>query len=337
MSIMKQATNKTLTGKLQRHLKKLTDQEKLIIFKQLKANLAELLVDQYGRYVIVLFLKSNIIPIVDTLISFFDRLIYDLMKNKNGYLFCQSIIENKFKDIRLRRVLKKIDQNLPELIDDPYASLIVLTYVNLLSSNDMEAFVEYCKTDFMICLTNQTACKIFAKVFLKVSDVERLEIELHLKNIMPQVFEGKGGRELVEVFLIKSDSQSVQPLLKTVHNRLEEYLKQEDFEYFFNKIAELKRTEIIDEMITKVFLEDGLTDKQLLSIINHESANKILLTFFTLSSLQSKDKLCHKLSSLRQLGSNEFTQVGRKLLNLCDFYFSSHPNTFQLLSDQRTT
>lgn len=128
------------------------------------------------------------------------------MKNKNGYLFCQSLIELKFRDVRLRRVLKKIDMNLASLIADPYASLIVLSYANLLPPADMQEFVEYCKTDFKICLGNQTACKIFAKVFGKVSDVERLEIELHLKNIMPQVFDAKCGRDLVEVFLNKADN-----------------------------------------------------------------------------------------------------------------------------------
>lgn len=59
MSVVKQAMNKTLTGKLQRHIRKLPDEEKITIFKQLKGSLAELLVDQYARYVIVLFLKTS--------------------------------------------------------------------------------------------------------------------------------------------------------------------------------------------------------------------------------------------------------------------------------------
>ncbi len=58
-SLVEQAMHKTLTGKLQRHIKKLNDEEKVSVFKQLKAHLPELLLDQYGRYVIVLLLKSS--------------------------------------------------------------------------------------------------------------------------------------------------------------------------------------------------------------------------------------------------------------------------------------
>lgn len=100
MSIAEQAMHKTMTGKLQRYIKKLSDEEKVSLFKQLKISLPDLLVDQYGRYVVVLFLKTSneginigITSIVDALIANFDKLIFDLMKNKNGYLFCQSLIE----------------------------------------------------------------------------------------------------------------------------------------------------------------------------------------------------------------------------------------------------
>lgn len=245
------------------------------------------------------------------------------MKHKNGYLFCQSLIELKFKDIRLRRVLKKIDSNLASLIADPYAALIVLSYANMLPSADMQAFVDYCKKNFRICLGNQTACKIFAKVYGKVSDVERLEIELHLKNIMPQVFDAKCGRELVEVFLNKADNQSIHPLLKRVYSNLEEYIRSDDFEYFFNKVSELKKTEIIDEIISRIFFDRSLTDNQILALVNNETPNKVLLKFFTLSSFSCKDKLCNKLAMMLKQNPNGFTPPGLKLLSLCDFYFSS--------------
>ena len=58
-SLVEQAMHKTLTGKLQRHIKKLSDDEKVSVFKQLKAHLPDLLLDQYGRYVIVLLLKTS--------------------------------------------------------------------------------------------------------------------------------------------------------------------------------------------------------------------------------------------------------------------------------------
>lgn len=59
MSIPEQAMHKTMTGKLQRYIKKLSDDEKVAVFKQLKSSMQELLVDQYGRYVMVLFLKTS--------------------------------------------------------------------------------------------------------------------------------------------------------------------------------------------------------------------------------------------------------------------------------------
>lgn len=247
------------------------------------------------------------------------------MKNKNGSLFCQSLLELKFKDVRLRRVLKKIDENLQSLIADPNAALIVLAYAGQLPPSEMEAFVDYCIKDYKICLVNPMACRIYAKVFGKVSEVERLEIELHLKSIMPQIFDAKCGRELVEVFLTKADSQSLQPLLRRVYDKIEECIQSEDFGYFFAKLSELKKTEVIDEVIDRIFLDGTLSAASMLELINHETVNKVLLTFFTLSSLDSKDKLSHKLTALKQIYPKGFNSPGTKLLSLCENYFSGHP------------
>jgi hypothetical protein len=53
----------------------------------------------------------------------------------------------KFKDVRLRRILKKIDQNLGSLIADENAAQIILTYVTLLPPNEMADFVSYCQQE----------------------------------------------------------------------------------------------------------------------------------------------------------------------------------------------
>lgn len=147
-------------------------------------------------------------------------------------------------------------------MEDENASLVVLAYVSQLPQADLKDFVEYCKTEFKICLESPTACKVFAKVLSKVTDVERLEIELHLKKIMPQVFDGREGKELVEAFLTKADNQNLQPLLKQVLDHLEVYMKAEDSEYFFSKLAELKRTDIIDSILSLVFFEKKFSDQE---------------------------------------------------------------------------
>lgn len=59
LSLIEQAMHKTLTGKLQRQIKKLSEEEKIQVFKQLKPSLPELLTDMHARYVIVLFLKTS--------------------------------------------------------------------------------------------------------------------------------------------------------------------------------------------------------------------------------------------------------------------------------------
>lgn len=214
-------------------------------------------------------MTSDITSIVDALIANFDKLIMDLVKHKYGYLFCQSLIDVvyyftklKFKDVRLRRILKRLDSNLPELVADENASLVILVYANQLPAADMKEFVEFCKSEYKMCLQSGKACKIFAKVLSKVTDVEKLEIELHLKKIMPQVFDRNEGKELVEVFLSKADPQNLQPLLKQVFDKLTFYIRSEEFDYFFAKLAELKRTDIIDSIIQKIFFDSKINDKE---------------------------------------------------------------------------
>lgn len=165
--------------------------------------------------------------------------------------------------MRLRRILKKIDGNLKELMEDENASQVVLAYASQLPAADLKDLVEYCKTDFKICLRCSTACKVFAKVLGKASDVERLEMELHVKKIMPQVFDlREDGKELVEVFLMKADNQNLQPLLRHAQEKLDMYMKAENLEYFFAKLAELKRTDIIDSIISRVFFENRFNDRE---------------------------------------------------------------------------
>lgn len=324
MPILEQAMHKVHTGKLQRWLKKLTDDEKVAVFKQIKHTLHELLLDQYGKYVVVLFLKTNLTAIVDTLISTFDKMMDELIRNKQGALFCQSLIDVKFKDVRLRRVLKRIDKNLPELIQDETGSQTVLAYVTVLPPAEMADFVEYCKSNFRVCIGNHTACKIFAKVLFKVSDVERLEIELHLKTIMAQIFESKEGVELVEVFVTKADTQNMQGLLSRVYGKILDFLKSEDHEYFFAKIAELKNREIMNEAISRIFLAPGCpSDQEIVDLVNHEVANRTLLSFFTMTSFDVKDQMRRKLATLQANPAFSFSQNSKKLLSLCENYFGS--------------
>ena len=316
--------HKVHTGKLQRWLKKLTDDEKVAVFKQIKHTLHELLLDQYGKYVVVLFLKTNLTAIVDTLISTFDKMMDELIRNKQGALFCQSLIDVKFKDVRLRRVLKRIDKNLPELIQDETGSQTVLAYVTVLPPAEMADFVEYCKSNFRVCIGNHTACKIFAKVLFKVSDVERLEIELHLKTIMAQIFESKEGVELVEVFVTKADTQNMQGLLSRVYGKILDFLKSEDHEYFFAKITELKNREIMNEAISRIFLAPGCpSDQEIVDLVNHEVANRTLLSFFTMTSFDVKDQMRRKLATLQANPAFSFSQNSKKLLSLCENYFGS--------------
>lgn len=147
-------------------------------------------------------------------------------------------------------------------MEDENSSLVVLAYVSQLPAAEMKDFVEYCKMEFLICLKSATACKVFAKVLSKVSDVERLEIELNLKKIMPKLFELREGKELVEAFLTKADNQNLQPLLRHILDNLEIYMKADELEYFFSKLAELKRTDIIDFIVSRVFFENLFSDKE---------------------------------------------------------------------------
>ena len=322
-SIVEQAMHKTLTGKLQRHIKKLSDDEKAAVFKQLKPSLSELLLDQYGRYVIVLLLKTNIISVVDALIAHFNKQFNELLSNKHGHLFCQNLLELKFKDVRLRRILKKIDQSLKPLMEDYNSAQIVLAYVTQLPPNEMQDFIEYCQKDPRVCIENSTACKIFAKVYGKVTDLDRLAIEMQLKNIMPQVFNGGYGKELVEIFIVKADIQNLQPLAKKLYDDLPRYLSSEDFEYFFLKVTEIKRQEVIEETISRVFLNNTLDDQSVLSLINNEIANKNILNFFTLASLVIKNKMGAKLKALQTSKGTGINSIGNKLLTFCNDYFSN--------------
>jgi hypothetical protein len=323
LSVVEQAMHKTMTGKLQRNIRKMTDEEKASLFKQLKGNLDELSIDQYGRYVLVLFLKTSITSIVDALIAYFDKKLMEIIKHKFGLLFSQSLIDLKFKDVRLRRSLKRIDDSLAELMADQQAQLVVLIYANQLPSSDMEDFVEYCKKEYRACLDNPTACRVFAKVFGKVSDVNRLEIELNLKTILPQIFDGGYGKELVEVFFTKADSQNQMPLKKIIFENLPKYLTKEEYEYFFSKAIELKKTDLIDTLMTKIFKGDLLSDKQALEILNNATGYRTILSFFTLASLAAKDLMRVKLIRLRESHQEGFNNFGTKVLTLCNNYFSA--------------
>lgn len=312
-----------MTGKLQRNIRKMNDEEKITLFKQLKSHLHELATNPFGRYVLVLLLKTNITAIVDALIAYFDKRIMDIIKHKNGLLLSQSLIDLKFKDVRLRRSLKGIDKHLKELMADENAPSVILIYANQLPPSDMEDFVEYCKTEYHVCLGNSLACKIFAKVFSKVSDVDRLEIELNLKTIMPQILDGNYGKELVEVFFTKADPQNLLPLKKRLFERLDKYLTSEEYDYFFSKVVELKRTDLIDAVLTKLFKDGSTSDIRVCEIINHETGYKVILSFFTLASLGAKDLMREKLNELRISQGNCFNSFGKKVLSLCDSYFSA--------------
>jgi hypothetical protein len=323
MTIVEQAKHKTMTGKLQRNIRKMNDEEKISLFKQLKSNLHELATNLFGRYVLVLLLKTNITAIVDALISYFDKKVMELIIDKNGLLLSQSLIDLKFKDVRLRRSLKRIDSNLKELMADENAPSVILIYANQLPSSDMEDFVEYCKIDYHICLGNSQACKIFAKVYSKVSDVDRLEIELNLKTIMPQIFDGNYGKELVEVFFMKADPQNLLPLRKKLFEKLEIYLTSEEYDYFFLKVVELKKTDLIDAVMTHLFKDGSWSDIRVMEILNHETGYKVILSFFTLASLGAKDLMREKLNEIRKNQGGTFNSYGKKVLCLCDSYFSA--------------
>lgn len=323
MTLSEQAMHKTMTGKLQRHIRKMNDEEKISLFRQLKSNLHELATNVFGRYVLVLLLKTNIIAIVDALISYFDKRIMDLITHKNGLLLCQNLIDLKFKDVRLRRSLKRIDRSLKELMADEIAPSVILIYANQLPSSDLEDFVEFCKTEYQVCLNNPVACKIFAKVYSKASDVDRLEIELNLKTIMPQIFDGNYGKELVEIFFTKADPQNLLPLKKKLFEYLEKYLTSEEYDYFFSKVVELKRTDLIDSVLNRLFKDGVYADSRVTEILNHETGYKVILSFFTLASLGAKDLMRGKLNELRTAQEGTFNSFGKKVLSLCDSYFSA--------------
>ena len=322
-SLSEQAMHKTMTGKLQRNIRKMSDDDKLTLFKQLKSNLDELSTNQYVRYVLVLLLKTNVTSIVDALIAYFDKKIMDIIKHKNGLLLSQSLIDLKFKDVRLRRSLKRIDDNLADLMADQYAPLVVLTYANQLPSSDMEDFVEYCKKEFRVCIHNPTACRVFAKVFGKVSDVDRMEMELNIKTIMPQIFDGSYGNELVEVFFSKADPQNQMSLKQTIFDNLPKYLTKDSYVYFFLKAIEQKKTDLIDTLMAKIFKGDSFSDKQVLDILNNSTGYRTILSFFTLTSLMAKDLMRVKLIKLRESHDSQFNIFGTKVLTLCDNYFSA--------------
>ncbi len=167
-------------------------------------------------------------------------------------------------------------------------------------------------TKAKVCLENGSICKIFAKVYSKVSDVERLAIEIQLKNIMPHVFDGGYGRDLVEIFVMKADIQNMQPLCKKIYEDLSRYIASEDFEYFFSKVADAKRTEIVEETIFKLFLSNSVDDQSIISLLNHEVANKNILNFWTLASLQTKNKLGAKLTALKASKGSGFNSLGSR-------------------------
>lgn len=206
---------------------------------------------------------------------------------------------------------------------DENAPLVILIYANQLPSSDMEDFVEYCKSEYKVCLGNSIACKIFAKVLGKVSDIDRLEIELNLKTIMPQIFDGNYGKELVEIFFTKCDGQNLLPLKKHLFEHLYKYLMGDEYEYFFSKVTELKKIDIIDSLITKVFQDVSFTDTQILEVLNHEIGYKVILSFFTLASLGAKEQMRLRLIELRKLKEAGFNNFGKKVLSLCDSYFSA--------------
>ena len=59
LTVSEQAKHKSMTGRLQKVIKNQTDEEKLRTFKALKLDLEELIYDQYGKYVIILLLKTS--------------------------------------------------------------------------------------------------------------------------------------------------------------------------------------------------------------------------------------------------------------------------------------
>lgn len=323
LSLVEQAMHKTMTGKLQRNIRKMTDEEKVALFKLLKGSLHELSTNQYGRYVLVLLLKTNITAIVDAMVSYFDKRGMDLIKHKNGLLFSQSLIDLKFRDVRLRRCLKRIDGSLEELMAEQHAPLVVLTYANQLPPSDMEDFVEYCKKEYRVCIDNPIACRVFAKVFGKVSDVDRLEIELKIKTIMPQIFDGGYGKELVEMFFTKADTQNQLPLKKVIFANLLKYLTHEDYEYFFAKVIEQKKADLIDTLMTNIFKGDFLSDNQVIEVLNNSTGYRTILSFFTLSSMTAKDIMRVKLIKLRESHGSSINNYGNKVITLCDNYFST--------------
>lgn len=137
--------HKVLTGKLQRVIRDGDDADKLKVFKILKPDLLKVCCDPYGKYVANLFVTFNIPAIGDSLISFFDKNMFELSRNRYAAKFCQKVIEFKFKDKRLKRSLAKLVDNLDYFLAEKTSATLVSTYVNLESPAGLTPLVEYCK------------------------------------------------------------------------------------------------------------------------------------------------------------------------------------------------
>lgn len=331
-SLLQQARHKTLTGKLQRNIKKMNDEEKVAVFKALKPALSELIMDQYGKYVIVLLMKTGIVSIIDTLIAYFNKLFDNIVTHSHGCLFCQSLIEFKYKDVRLKRFMKQIDDNIYRLINDEYGVQVVLTYVTQVPQAELSDMVKFFKKEYKLCVGRPIVCKILAKVFTKASDVERLELELLLKHLIFQLFEASSGKELVESFITKADPKNLQPFLQRVLEQLPDFLGSEEHEYFFTRMAELKRLSFVDQVLSSIFVAEKAPASQIVNLLNHPTASQTFLSFFTLASIEVKQGMRQSVSKLKQEEPSKLGPVGQKVLSLCDIYFSSEDTPPQAVS-----
>lgn len=68
-----------------------------------------------------------------------------MMKDKHAYQFCTNLLELRFKDVRLRRALKQVDDTIDTLVQNEFASIFLLSYAHYLPGNEMAPFVAYCK------------------------------------------------------------------------------------------------------------------------------------------------------------------------------------------------
>jgi len=80
------------------------------------------------------------------LISFMDKNLFELSKDRYAAKFCQKMIETKFKDKRLKRSLLKIVGNLDFFLADKVSATLVSTYVNMEIPSELLSVAEYCKT-----------------------------------------------------------------------------------------------------------------------------------------------------------------------------------------------